>query len=67
MNTIDILKAMDTQVVTRPVGLRESHYAACHEDGMSDEEIEADWDQVERDMAAWVAEEQGRDAGQATT
>lgn len=30
--------------------MRASHYAACWMEGMTDDEIEADWAQVERDL-----------------
>lgn len=33
-------------------GLRTSHYAACAADGMTEEEIDMDWEIVEKDLRA---------------
>ncbi len=41
--------------VVRPSsgGLRTSHYAACAADGMTEKEIDTDWEQVEKDLATF--------------
>jgi hypothetical protein len=38
-------------------GLRASHFAACTEEGLSEEEIDLDWQQVEMDLAKMLDEE----------
>ena len=33
--------------------LKAQHYAACYIEGLSDDEIEKDWEQVQRDLEAF--------------
>ena len=50
----------DTMVVEAPSGgLRASHHAACHAEGMSDLEIEKDWAEVEKALVVLLG---GNDA-----
>jgi hypothetical protein len=53
------MPAIPTTPVAECVGFRASHYAAMASLGLSDEEIQKDWEQVERDLDALREEDLG--------